>query len=162
METHVTNNGVDAIRLYIKRTDDGVQMDVQTEPRVEEFFKKWGGGGKIAPDQGRYWRRVKGNTDPILVWSYAPARRNLQEDEEERYTLELAGRELITDRNVVNLSFLRLVGVSEGTSINFDMVLSRQELNNISQRILRAADQFYQDYIRTVGMRIVVSIQEER
>ena len=161
METQVMNNGVEAVNIFIKRTEEGVNLTVKAEPRIEEFFKKWGGGAKMAPEQGRLWRRSKADPTPIQVWSYAH-NQGREYTEDDRYTVDSTGRELIIDGSIVNLSFLRLVGITEGVSINFDMIMSKQELVNVSQRLLRATDQFYQEYIQTVGMRILVSVQEER
>lgn len=163
MEAQVlTKDGNEAINIFIKRTEDGVSLTVKAEPRVEEFFKKWGGGVRLTPEHGRLWRRPKNDTaNPIHVWSYA-TRRSDYGDDGEQYTVDMAGKELVTEHGLVNLSFLRLVGVTEGTTINFDMVLSKQELVRISQRLLRAADMFYQEWIQVVGMRIRVSVEEER
>ena len=157
-----TSNRV--INVFLRSHADGVKVSVKVAPHVEAFFQKWGGGGQERPTAGRLWKPIPARSAddppslPIMVWSFIGLNRD-----NERYTLGLSGGPLIVD-DVINLSCLRLVGASGDAGVDFicDMVISKTELKRIADRFLAASEQFYGEYLQSVGMRISLSVDEVR
>lgn len=150
-------NKDDAIIIKLYRSRVGVNVGIKVDPIVEEFFRKWGGGGQDdvrAVGAHRMWRGPDGQVTPLRIWTFQN-----REEEDAGYTLFQPGGPLMTESNIVNMSFLRLVGASEPGGVEFtcDMVISRAELDRIAQRVRRASEMFYAEYIQPVGMRIRVT-----
>jgi len=156
-----SKGGVTPIEIGLQRTAAGVKVVVKTVPEVEAFMRDLGHGNTSdVALNGRYWRAVqKGQpiqaysmTEPIDTSGGAIP-----------YRLDLLGYPLNHD-GYVNLSFLRLVGSSEGIGASFFLkgVYSLSGLRNMRDQLVPAAKQFYVDYMKPVDLIIKVSTQEVR
>lgn len=65
-------------------------------------------------------------------------------------------------KTVTNLSFLRLVGISEGAGVKFgvDGVFTTEEVDRLASRIQLSARRFYVQYMKTITQMVTVSRQE--
>lgn len=145
----------------------GVRINVKLHPLVEEFMRDLGHGEKVEVGAfGRHWASLDRAT-PLLAYDLA-------------YPLEVAktqsGLALALDRlgsplserdgrdryDTINMSFLRLVGSSEGSGASFLLkgVYSTEGLKRTRDQITEAAFQFYVSYLKPINLAVMVSTQE--
>lgn len=138
----------------------GLLVTVKTLPRVEEFMQSLGGGEVVdVQTVGRYWQ---GMTPGQRLDAYViSALSKQQSDDGSTISLERLGNPLLLpdaegkDRfPVVNLSFLRLRGISDGNGVTFGIrgVYSLDELRRIRDKITVGCRRFYIDYIRPADL----------
>lgn len=152
IEVPSMNRSVDC---WLRRHKMGIKVKVRVKPEIEEFFRQWGGGVEIPPTHGRLWRAL--DDKPITLWSFEEPLKD------GRYDLVSAGASLLNSyEGTPNLSFLRIVGASgpEGREFIVESVASTEEIERISNKIGRAGDQFYLDYIRPVNINIYVGTMD--
>lgn len=158
----VIKRGEICIQVIFHRTAAGLSVQVKARPEVEEFMQTLGGGERVDVEScGRYWTPLtKGQS--LLAYVTASMGRS------EGVTMEHLGHPLIVqDRNVsggelVNLSFLKLVGVSDGPGVTFNVqgVYSLEALRKIRDRIAKTSVNFYNEHLRPVDLMAFVSTQE--
>ena len=154
MEDAVTKGGVCRILVTLHRTHLGVTVNVKTHPDVEEFMRALGNGeSNLVGAYGRYWKPLE---RPLYVYSM-----NEHLASSDLYDLNSIGLPLEMNAKI-NLSFLRLVGVSEGAGVSFSLrgVYSRDGLQSLLHAITTTGKQFYIDYIKPVHLTVMVSTQE--
>lgn len=151
--------GQTPIEVSLRRTGVGVEISVKILPEIEDFMKQLGGGRQVRVESyGRHWiPRTKGT----LLQAY-----DLDEQIEpsrEMYRMDLLGSPISVD-GYTNLSFLRLVGASEGIGAGFFIkgVYSLDALRTMKTNISVTARQLFIDYIRPIDMIVKVSTQEVR
>ena len=104
---------------------------------------------------GRLWKSLH-DEERLAVWNFDHARLN-----DQTYSLTHTGSAFFTENGLVNLSFLRLIGAGDaGVSFICESVVGRSELERISQKLTRASEQFYAEYIQPVHIGIFVSVQD--
>jgi hypothetical protein len=170
LESEVVKNGETCLITTIARTALGLQVRVKAHPAVELFMR-----GLTSPDSppvevnvvDRYWVGDKGT--PLLAYRLStPIEPVKGLDGGPLFTLDRLSRPLLdTDEergkyNVVNLSYLRLIGISEGAGVTFNVkgVYSLSVLRQLQEKIAEAQRQFYINYIRPVNVSVIVSTQE--
>jgi len=122
---------------------------------------------------GPYWRPI-GSSGSISVHNLAadaPAQLQLESGE---YTyINKPGQPILDPRGTadpitgkykpgVNLSFLRIVGISEGAGVTFSVrgVHSYEALTKMREKIGEAYRTLYRAYMKPIQMDIIVSTQE--
>jgi hypothetical protein len=143
-----------AVQCNLQRHKAGVKVRIKVIPEVEEFFKQWGGGIEQAPLHGRLWSAVDGK--PLKLWSF-------ETEADGPFSLHKAGTKLIDNYDgpeIINISFLRLVGASEGNGREFivECVMSTEEMEKIANKIVKAGEHFYLNYIRPVNISCYVGV----
>lgn len=154
-----TNDGDPVITIHLARRRDGLKLTVRTDEEVEEFFRHWGGGAQRGvAGLGRSWRTLGDGNLPLRAYELP---KNFGEQRDPSYTLANLGTELMANGSV-NISFLRLVGISkpEGISFTVDSVVSLSGLENIGNRINTACGRFYGEYIKPAEIDVVVSARK--
>lgn len=165
MEAGLINNGETVIQVALRRCKDGVRVHVKVVPDVEDFFRHWGGGQQDnIINFGRTWlpynsdtgRAVSDGSRALNIWSFGQTK---PMDKESR-SLWHPGRPLTHD-GLVNISFLRIVGISapEGLSFVSDELMSRSELEIVTSKVERSLAWFYREYINPVNMSVNVFTQ---
>lgn len=156
-----TKGGVTPIEVVLQRTGLGVKVIVKTTAEVENFMLTLGGGRIVDVERvGRNWRSAV-KDHPLqayeLVEHIDPVGGNYP------YRVDALGSPLSVE-GYMNLSFLRLVGSSEGIGASFYIkgVYSLQGLRNLKDQLVGSTKQFYIDYMRPVDLIIKVSTQELR
>jgi hypothetical protein len=154
-----TKGGQTPIEVSLRRVGVGIEVNVKILPDIEDFMKELGGGRQVRVDSyGRHWLpRQKGTT--LLAYDlneHVDGGRDL-------YRMDILGSPINYDGHT-NLSFLRLVGASEGAGAGFYVkgVYSLDALRMMKQNISTAARQLFIDYIRPIDMIVKVSTQEVR
>ncbi len=166
----VTKSGEQCIYVSLQRTAAGLTVGVKAHPRVEEFFKNIGDLGISEVNLiSRTWAPVARTDDSLKVYMSRaelapPGAIGLGSGSESPnfYTIDAIGRPLKLDNGKINLSFLRLVGISEGPGVSFVVkgVYSLENLRDIRERIGRSAKSFYIEYLRPIDISINISTME--
>ena len=143
----------------------GVRVTVKTSPAVEHFIASLGEGGSRSLDvyvrDG--WRPTNPGTT-LMIRDMQNAGDILIGD---GYRLDIPGRALDNhDREegrYVNLSFLRLVGISEPGGVSFMLkgVSSPDGLRDLKNRIGKALRSLYMEHIRPVSLTVSISAAPE-
>jgi hypothetical protein len=152
MNIDTTINEVPLINTYLRRTKDGVRVDVKVHPDVEAFFRKWSGGGQDdVRANGRTWKNAEAGKR-LLAWSF-----NNQDVIEQLRPISLhALGQPINSRELTNISYIRLCGASEGDGVSFlcDVVMGRNDLDRLGERLKRAQEDFYRELIQPMDVEI--------
>jgi hypothetical protein len=147
------------IQLALKRTREGVSLEVKTVPAIEEFFRSMGNGNQQSVNYwGKSWQSFDGSE--LCVWDS----QYLVTPSNNRLDILSAGQPLvrsyINDDNkiseVVNMSFLRLVGIGGTNGVKFlikGMVASTTELEDIRNKLVNAGKQFCVEYLAPCELR---------
>lgn len=154
MEANLNEAGGDVISVYIRRTKDGLEVSFKVDPSIEEFFRRWGGGRveDVRAIGGRLWK----SEQPLSIWY-------TNNVNSRAYVLNQPGTPLFDDDSgSVNISFIQMVGASEGRKFVCDMVVSRNELERLRTQISTGLGTFYNDYIKPAHMQVVVATEPVR
>lgn len=149
--------GEKVIAIDLLRSRMGVRMKVRVHPDIEEFFKRWGGGGQTSNEFGRFWQPFI-PTDKLQYWSYNTGNK----DREEGFCLHTSGGPLVLEDGSANLAMLRIVGASRGVDFIYDAVMSKSEMERVATKLRKASERFYLEYIQPVHMQIFVGVRDMR
>lgn len=156
-----------ALQIQINRGFNGLSIYARSNHRVEEFFKAV--SGNVAEDvdlrvHGRHW--VTKNNPPILKMYNISHEAQLMNTlpvystNVSGYRFNAPGKRLSdvdpsTLKTVVNLSFLRCVGISEeGVKLNIRGLYSDPEVKNIRDVIIAATNEFCDAFLRPINFTI--------
>lgn len=174
VEAAVVKRGETCVITTLSRTALGLQLRVKAHAALELFMR-----GLSVPDQppievalqDRYWVPPTGKP-PLMAYRMSGPLPTLTNPLTgmPMFTLERLARPLLDDGDgggrdrdlPVNLSYLRLIGISESQGIAFNIrgVYSLDALRNLQERISYAQQQFYVNYIRPVNLSVIVQTQE--
>lgn len=162
--SQVTKGGEMLLQTQVVRNKLGISITIRTSPTIEDMMATMSLETKPRNilEYGRYWKSEK----DLLVYGL-PADLAGTKNVSGRlsYRLDRPGNALDLNEgrlggDIVNLSFLRLVGVSEGTTFTVNTVYSRDGVAELCKRIEEATRHFYIQYLKPVDMRIMVMTQE--
>lgn len=149
----------------------GLSLSIKTHRVVEEFMRQMAGDNQpmeVKTSQGRYWVGLTPER-PLLAYRFQEKIPCVEADDADVgcYSFDHLGYPLsvVNDRfrkPFLNLSFLRLVGISEGAGITFGIkgVYSYDSLKTISDDLATASRRFYTRYLKPVDLTVMVSTQE--
>lgn len=158
----------------LHRSPAGLTMAIYVHPVVEEFIRGLSATPEVATVDaktlGRYWRS-KDDTKPLLVYRTEKLPPQEYEEDGVRFTIDKPGDQLLleaqnslTGRNeaIVNLSFLRLQGISEEKGVEFGVrgVYSYESLKEMDRRLTAGIRKFYTRYLKPIDLSIQVHTQE--
>lgn len=159
----VIKNEETCIQIQLMRGPQGLTVVTKVHPRVEEFMRQSNKNQKV--DLGavsRLWLPTQ-KDKPLLAWNGERLGQHPSPDGSFNFTLDQLGQPLYRE-GLINLSFLRLVGISEDAGIGFCLkgVHSIEALRDIKEKIAVASRKFYVEFLRPVDMSIRVSSMELR
>lgn len=156
-----TKQGEAVVKVRLQRTLKGIRLTVWAHPCVEELFRTWSGGAvEDVSIYGRYWdspeRLQVYTTDHGKLYSYTGG----------QYGLSSPGGVLMSESKGptwLNLSFLRLVGISmeEGKTFRINEVYGLTELRELSDQIKAACRHFWVEYLMPVDLSMTLSTMSE-
>lgn len=148
--------GNHAIDIELRRHRHGIRVRIHTMPEVEAFFEQWSSGLQERPSVGRLWKPIPDET--LNLWTFGMG--NMGPSTHRPYSLVHSGLGFFIEGGYPNLSFLRLVGVSnpDGRSLIVEAVMGRSEITQLGQRLSEACNMFYGEYLQPVNVRAVVSV----
>lgn len=165
--------GETVIRIVLHRNSNGLTVQVKTHPGVEDFMRMIGNGEKVDPGiVGRYWVPVgnEKNLAAYMIPALKPPSNGIP------MTVDALGHPLLImpDKDMiirgsgttelVNISFLRLVGVSEGIGITFGVkgVFSKEQLTTLRDKLATASRVFYIEYMQPIDLGVTINTSELR
>lgn len=162
--TNIIKRGENYLQFNLKRgsvgTDGselknfGLLFSAKAHPVVEEWARSLGDGlTREVAAHGRSWTAVGGS--PLRVYNMS------QNIEEGTYHINYAGRPLVYE-NAINLSWLRLQGISEGDGIKFAVagVMDKDAIHDLRDRMINAARSFCLSYLCPIDLTVAVSSQD--
>lgn len=159
------------IEVEIGRGWRGVSVRVKVAEEVEEFIKSMGSG--IIHDvrtYGIYWKPQGGTTLDIYNIS-SNEKDPMMASDGSHFVLNKPGQPLLLledhpdiapTEEVLNLSFLRLVGISKGNGVTFTVkdVCDKEQLADLRDRIQSAIESFYVKYLKPINLIVTILTQE--
>ena len=184
-ETQVTKSGETILTVQYQRASvdpkAGLRLTLKARPDIEDFFSLQLGDKQPVSVLGRYWSAKQGNED-LQVWSVQPQFTGVLGDEDLcQFRLDAPGLPLLFEAEanedgdmprrghnkppapkVANISFLRLVGISEGSGVTLNVrgVYSRKEIERIVGRIRAATRAFYEMHLKPINIAVTMNTQE--
>jgi len=180
VEAITTKNGETCIETSLRRSAQGLLITVKAHPRVEEFMARLSNADKVNVNTiGRHWlteytdegskiRHVI-RENPLIAYMFYNPLDSMRTSDGVWANFDRLGHPIleVSDRNsgmpeeTLNLSFLRLVGISEPEGVSFliKSVHSRSGLKKLVDLIQTAQNMFYQDYIKTVEYTVTTATQ---
>ena len=126
----IIKRGETSLTISLIRSAGGLTVSVKAHPQVEAFMRGLGNGDHVdIKAAGPYWRTVSRDPDARLyVYNQTTAVEPVLLDNGDQANVNRPGQLLVdnnfqhdsgrTKRNI-NLSFLRLVGISENAGVTF-------------------------------------------
>lgn len=154
---------------FVRSLGSGEHIDIQTIGRYWSRPNIRDEKGKMIPDERR-----------LMVYFLEQSLGTLSVDTEFSYCLDKPGYPLVngsdsppgegdpaprgykslgSGRETLNISFLRLVGVSDGPGVSFTVrgVYSREAINRLGERIKQATNRFYREFLKPYKLIVTVS-----
>jgi hypothetical protein len=168
-EVQLAKSGETLVAAVLSRYKALLKLSIKVHPSVEDLFRVWG-SNDVSPAQkwGRQW---EGKGD-LLCYNLAQNPGVLPIDTIGGYfCLDRVGGALLENRTfqgpmpgqnvqaeVLNMSFLRLVGISEGTGVEFAVkgVHTPQKVKEIAEKIKMAARSIYVIYMKPIDIEVGV------
>ena len=176
MDVSIEKGNVEQFQIQVRRGDKGLIILAKVHPDIENFVRGLGSGETYPVTRfGREWKGVGG--DLAQVYDLAPTSIVGPQvfGTERYYALDQVGAEPWGDRNialggrtimlnrVVNLSFLRLQGISaQGASFAFGGVYKSDEAITFAEDLKLACRAFFMNFLKPVNVVITLSTQELR
>ncbi len=178
----VVKGGETCISLGLERSTKGLRVTIKAHPRVEEFFKTLCGNEvKDAQLTDRHWRLSDDNA-PLYCYTLPPNTDGFPQEEGGEYVINRVGAPLVVNNTPdpggaparidgngrylgynpkVNISFLRMVGISESQGITFYVggVYSKDAVIKLLEQIGTGLRRFYIDFIRPMNVSVQISTQ---
>lgn len=171
---NIVKNGENVINVGLIRSTKGLSLTVRTHPHVEDFFRNASvGEPQDVRGLGRYWAPLDPNAN-LFAYQVAlePLAIELSTGQMLQARFDRVGRLLSEHENegtkygggptTINMSFLRLVGISEGTGVTFRLkgVYSDQQVKAYWDAIQSASKRFYMAYLKPINLYLSVVTQE--
>src|SRR3990167_4038309 len=140
----IVKRGETSLTVSLSRSTSGLMVAVKAHPKVEAFMKSLGNGDVLdVKAAGPYWRAIP----RVGMALYEP------------FAAQADGSKA---KPLINLSFLRLAGISEGAGVTFSVrgVHTHESLSKIKEDIGEGYRKFYYMFMKPIRMDIVVSTQE--
>lgn len=156
----VIKKGETCIQVSLRRGNKGgILLRIKAHPALEDLIRGWGNGSQVdARTMGLGWKSPK----TIMVHHLADGLAGVK-GSDTPYRLDRVGHPLETPNDKsINLSFLRIVGVSEGEGASFAIpgIYELDDMRDLASRIKGATRKFYVDYMLPVDLTITMSTQE--
>lgn len=161
----VVKGGEEMIKLGIKRSSKGIILTTRAHPLFEEFFSSQNGETIEVAEYRRDWHTLDGN--PLRVW-HITQDPGVVRGTGATYCVNKPGSPIVySDQQfgkVINLTFLRLVGVSSTEGISFEVkgAFTLNYLRSLSSEIGGAVKQLYIDFLKPIDIQVKVTTQENR
>lgn len=163
----VEKGGIIRVQFSIGRSPRwaaGIVLTAKVTPEVEEFMRALGSGDRVAVRTlSRDWSPVGGGADLDIYDMTRP----IVPDKGHYYTLNHPGRPFFVDvsggsGSLTNISWLRLVGISEGSGVTFGVQgpISDTSIKHLRDRLQRDVETFYKAFLRPVKCVVQLSTQE--
>lgn len=165
------------IQIRLQRNRNGISVNVQTSPLVEQMFQV-ASEGKDSVDTalfGRYWS----GSNPLLAYALNPNKIPLTgtlQGSGIQWTLDDLGGTLFNEGSrggllrvgggtigrTVNLSMLRLKGTSEpgGVTFRYHDIMSEDYMKELTNHLHQCSAAFYGSFLRDVDITLRINKED--
>jgi len=129
----------------------GLSVSVKVHPAIEQFIKGLGNGNvKSAELYDKEWVPVR-DEPGLEIYHCNPFLGN-------GFRLDIPGSKLEDEHGNINLSFLRIKGISldEGVTFGVRGVYSLEKMQQLREKIARTVQGLYRDYIKTSELNVTI------
>jgi len=168
MDMSMVKGGEECLHIGLSRTRQGLLVTVRSNKQIENFMKSLGDG--LHQDVYAYankWSIARETDPPLRIWNMSSRNNPFTSLSSGlmQYRLDLPGRGLTLSGEVpggeaiANISFLRLVGISEGAGVSFLMtnaVMSLNGLRDLKTIMSNSCKSLYMEYIRPVDLSLTI------
>lgn len=176
------NQGDRPMLAEFERSGVGLRINIKAHPVVEDFMRRSLGGDdpiiQSVDDFGRAWEPARGDSKKELLVYGIPKELNgvFQVSGGNSYRLDRPGQAIFVNGDgiesrgagrVLNLSFLRLVGISEEGGVTFHIggIYSDETIDNLDRALNLATKEVYNQFMKPIKITVefvVSSSGEER
>lgn len=158
----VSKGGITWAEFSIDRSFKGLTIWARTNRQLELFMKGLGDGRAIdVTEFDKQWTLTKPGDPKLTVYHIGTI---IPEDTFSGWTLQYPGSgvKMVLDRETVNLSFLRCVGISgpDGVRFTINVPHSRSYVKSLSGDILKGIRELIYEYVAPFTVNLRVSSQE--
>jgi hypothetical protein len=163
----IISKGDTLVRLDLKRGPQGLVVRAKAHPTLEELFATFSNGAHVAPTtHGRLWMPVGDGAKLPMAYdaSTVPGIGNNFRSPLGQFSLLQLGAELYRpDTAYVNLSFLRLVGISKDPGIVFAVrgVWDLESVRTMGKMMNAGVKKLFDDFIKPIDVVIVTTMKED-
>ena len=161
--------GESLIQIIMNRSKLGVKLHVWVHPSVEALMQQMHGELELINPTtfGRMWKAI--GTEPLQAYWIDQTVFNgpLVTNNGLMYRLDKLGcainlTDTTTGKSCINLSFIRLKGISEGQGVSFyvNNVMSTDAAREAANNIKLAMASFFISYMKNITFAITISSQE--
>lgn len=167
-QVNVSKGGETKYRFNLNRSKMGLNFSIWAHPDIEEGFRLISEGTQPLEVGvfGRSWR----STQPLLAYDTSACVIKGGANDP-RFSIDYLGQPLfIPDGRgpgglggVVNLSFLRLIGISEGEGVKFaikGVVFGEEQITKLQIDIAEALKVFHRTFMKPINVTLFVTSQE--
>lgn len=179
----MAKRGESCISMTFRRSMNGLTLTVKTHPLVEEFFRNISTGENVdVRNVGRHWTGLQ-KDQPLMAYNLAEPIPFIHLDGAKRVRFDRLATHLVSPiggggddgglraapatagggrEQDVNLGFLRLVGIGDGTGVTFTIrgVFSEKSVQDMRDAVAEGAKRFYQAYMKPLNMNISIVSSE--
>lgn len=149
----------DIAAIGIKRTRKGLIFTISGHEALEALFQEWG-TGEVQPvsAHGRFWQPLGGVSLEVYQLGKDPGIHSTPGGV--HYSIAKPGCEILyadqTGRQVLNLSFLRLIGISQprGRAFLVSGIYSTEIVESLIKQIPLAVERFHAMYLMPIGVEL--------
>lgn len=176
MEEKLKSEGeIRQILVTLARSYSGLVINVKVNPEVEEFVKGMGlGDFSDTRNFGRVWAPYPKTEEDLNVYNLSSDPGMMMCDDGTFFCLNIPGAPLSSmrqvpalggaSRSVLNMSFLRLVGIGQENGVSFLVkdIYTTEFLIDLRTKIGMASKTFYTRYMKPKTMSVLISSQDFR
>ena len=171
-ETATLNKGGETVvEVRFRRNVAGLLINARTVRAIEDFMQGLGDGSTVdVRTAGRLW--VPTTSTPLMAYSMS---NGFPGEHNNIFRLDQLGRNIIvasregepflssTNEPVANLSFLRLVGISEGAGVQFGVkgVYSLDTVVTMRDQVIEASRRLYIAYLKPIDFCVQVNVSTQ-
>ena len=166
VEAVVIKSGEQRIRTSLTRSPlSPLLVNIWARPEVEDFMRSLGTGEQQdVQTLGRYWtpHGINKQERKLYVYELSQSLGPLTVGEQLTYRFDLPGQPLTAKsendrpfggsdgREVLNMSFLRCVGISDPNGVSFSVagVFERKSIDRLGKYIELATQRFYREFLK--------------
>lgn len=144
----------------------GATLSVKALPLLEDFLKSLGSGEKQPVDAfGKQWAHLPGEPE-LKVYELSKTLSPLSNISLELpgQSLEFRDKQTLGGKMIINLSFLRLVGISDGAGLTIGLkdVYTKEDLIKLHNDLGRAMKLFCDEFLCPVDLTCTISSYQTR
>lgn len=165
---NIIKGGESLIAIGIRRSSRGIVLTTRANPVIEAFFQAQSGDQIEVDEINRGWFPVGAEAESLKIWHivHDPG---VVRSPGGIYAINRPGQALIApgatpQEKVINLSFLRLVGISSENGVKLEIrgAFTLKFIRDLAAQAGSTVKQFYIDCLKPIDIQVTVNTQENR